>query len=59
MITAKWTGLEEAVRNAEALGKELATEEVLRPALLKTGAPLRDEIARTAPRSRDNKHMAD
>jgi HK97 gp10 family phage protein len=47
------------VRSAEALGKELATEEVLRPALLKTGGPLRDEIARTAPRSRDNKHMAD
>jgi HK97 gp10 family phage protein len=59
MITATWVGLEEAIRNAEALGKELATEEVLRPALLKAGVPLKDEIVRTAPRSRDNKHMAD
>lgn len=59
MITAKWTGLEEAVRNVEALGKELATDEVLRPALLKAGAPLKDEIVRTAPRSRDSRHMAD
>lgn len=59
MITAKWTGLDEAIRNAEQLGRELATEEVLRPALLKTGAPLKEEIVRTAPRSRDSRHMAD
>ena len=59
MITGKWTGLEDAIRNVEALGHELGTDEVLRPALLKVGAPLRDEIVRTAPRSQDTQHMAD
>lgn len=59
MITAKWTGLDEAIRNAEQLGRELATEEVLRPALLKTGAPLKEEIERTTPRSPDAPHVAD
>jgi HK97 gp10 family phage protein len=58
-MTGKWTGLKEAIRNAEALGKELATEEVLRPALLKTGAPLRDELERTAPRSQNAPHVAE
>lgn len=58
-ITAKWTGLEEAFRNAAALGKELATEEVLGPALLRVGGPLKDEIVRTAPHSKDQVHMAD
>lgn len=59
MITAKWTGMEEAIRAAEALGRELATEEVLRPALLKTGAPLKEEIVRTTPRSPNAPHVAD
>jgi len=59
MITAKWTGLEEALRNVEALGHDLASDEVLRPALLKTGAPLRDEFERTSPRSNVAPHVAD
>lgn len=58
-MTAKWTGLEEAIRNAQQLGHELATEEVLRPALLKTGAPLKEDIVRTTPRSPDAPHVAD
>jgi HK97 gp10 family phage protein len=59
MIGGKWMGLEEAMRNVESLGKELASEEVLRPALLKTAQPLKDEIVRSAPRSTDQVHMAD
>lgn len=59
MITAKWTGLDEAIRAASALGHELASEEVLRPALLKTGAPLKEDIVRTTPRSPYAPHVAD
>lgn len=59
MISARWKGLDEAIRNVRALGEELANREVLEPALVKTGEPLRDEIIRTAPRSQDAEHMAD
>jgi len=59
MITAKWTGLDEAIRNVSALGKELAEGEVIEKALVKVGQPLRDDIVRAAPRSRDARHMAD
>ena len=59
MISGKWGNLDDALRSITALGEELSTEEVLRPGLIAAGKELRDDIARTAPRSRDNKHMAD
>lgn len=59
MIGGKWTGLDEAIRNISALGREIAEDEVIGKALVQAGKPLRDDIMRTAPRSRDNRHMAD
>jgi HK97 gp10 family phage protein len=59
MIKARWTGLDQALRNVSALGEELAGEEVVGPALVASGKELRDEIVRTAPRSADSVHMAD
>ncbi len=59
MITAKWTNLEEVIRNVEALGREMATEEVLLPGLKAAGKELRDDIVRAAPRSKIAPHMAD
>lgn len=59
MITGKWTGLAEAIRNVEALGNEIGTPEVMERALVKVGLPLREDIVRAAPRSQDTRHMAD
>ena len=59
MIGGKWTGLEEALRNVEALGAEVGQSEVVGPALLRVGRDLKDDIVRGAPRSKDNRHMAD
>jgi HK97 gp10 family phage protein len=59
VLTARWTGLDEARRNLEVLGKELADSLVVEPALVKVGGTLRDEIARTAPRSPFAPHVAD
>jgi len=59
MIGGKWTGLDEAIRNAYSLGKDIAEGEVIEKALVKVGQPLRDDIVRTAPRSRIAPHMAD
>jgi HK97 gp10 family phage protein len=59
MITARWTGLDEAVRNAQSLGEDIAREEVLEKALVDVGKPLRDEIVRVTPRSNQAPHVAD
>jgi HK97 gp10 family phage protein len=58
-VTGKWTGLREALANVHSLGRELAQKDVIVPALKEVARPLRDEIVRAAPRSRDSKHMAD
>lgn len=58
-MTGKWSGLNEALQNVYTLSRELADKRVIVPALKAVAKPLRDEIVRTAPRSRDNKHMAD
>jgi HK97 gp10 family phage protein len=58
-MKAKWSGLDEAVRNVMALGHEMAAKKVIVPALKRVARPLREEIVRTAPRSRDTRHMAD
>lgn len=58
-MKGKWTGLEQAIQNVHSLGRELAQKDVIVPALKAAAKPLRDEIVRTAPRSRDTKHMAD
>lgn len=59
MITAEWSGLDEALRNVQALGEELSREEVLEPALLRAAGPLRDDLERTAPRGKVAPHVAD
>lgn len=59
ILKAKWAGLDEAIRNVSALGKDIAEGEVIEKALVRVGQPLKDEIARTAPRSKDQRHMAD
>lgn len=59
MLTARWTGLEDAARRAEALGREVARDEVLGRALVKTAEPLRDDIEQTAPRSPVAPHVAE
>lgn len=59
VITARWGSLDQAIRNVAALGREIGNEEVLEKALVDAGRPLRDEIARTAPRSPDAPHVAD
>jgi len=59
IITAEWTDLGKAISNARALGDEIASEEVIEKALLDLGRELRDEIARSAPRSAVAPHMAD
>ncbi len=46
MPTGKWTGLEEAVAAAQALGQELATEKVLLPVLREQAEPLLAEVQR-------------
>jgi HK97 gp10 family phage protein len=58
-VTGEWTGLREAIRNAQALGEEIAREEVLEKALVDVGKPLRDDIARAAPRSPIAPHVAE
>ncbi len=59
MLTARWTGLDDIVKKAEALGREVADNEVMGRALLRTAQPLRDDITRTAPRSRVAPHVAE
>lgn len=59
MLTARWTGLEDITKKAEALGKELAEEKVLGPALVRMAQPLREDIKRAAPRSSVAPHVAD
>jgi HK97 gp10 family phage protein len=59
MIGGKWTGLEQALRNAEALGKDMAASDVIEPTLLRIGGELKEDIVRGAPRSSDAPHMAD
>ena len=58
-IAGRWGSLEGAIRNARALGEDIAREEVLEKALVDVGKPLRDQIARTAWRSPDAPHVAD
>jgi HK97 gp10 family phage protein len=58
-LTGRWTDLEEAIRNVEALGREIADEDVIGPALLRTAKPLHEDIRRTAPRSPFAPHVAD
>jgi HK97 gp10 family phage protein len=59
MITAEWSGLKQAIRNAQALGEDIGREEVLEKGLVTVGRPLRDDIVRGAPRSPDAPHVAD
>lgn len=59
IVGGQWTGLQQAVRNAQALGADLARAEVLEPALLDVGRPLRDGIVADTPRSADAPHVAD
>ena len=54
-----WTSLDAAIGDIYELGHELASKKVVLPALKEIAEPLRDDIVRTAPRSRDTKHMAD
>jgi len=58
-IAARWGSLEGAIRNARALGNDIANEEVLEKALVDVGRPLRDDIARTAWRGPVAPHVAD
>jgi len=59
VLTGRWTGLEQAVRNAALLGKEIGNQEVLEKALVEIGKPLRDGIAGDCPRSPDAPHVAE
>lgn len=59
VITGRWTGLDQAVRNAALLGKEIGNQEVLEKALVEIGKPLRDDIAHDCPRSPDAPHVAE
>jgi len=54
-----WTSLEDAIGEIYELGHELASTEVVLPALKEIAEPLCDDIVRTAPRSQDTEHMAD
>ena len=54
-----WTSLEDAIGEIYELGHELASTKVVLPALKEIAGPLRDDIMRMAPRSRDTEHMAD
>jgi HK97 gp10 family phage protein len=58
-MTAKWSDLNEAIRTAEALGRDVATDEVIGKALLSSARPLLDDIVRTCPRSHVAPHVAD
>lgn len=59
VLTGRWTGLKDAIRNAEALGRDIANDEVIGKALLRTAEPLRDDIAAAAPRSKVAPHVAE
>ncbi len=54
-----WTSLEQAIGDIYELGHELASKEVVLPALKEIAEPLREDIVRMAPRSKDSEHMAD
>jgi len=54
-----WTSLEDAIGEIYELGHELASNKVMLPALKEIAEPLREDIVRTAPRSKDSEHMAD
>lgn len=59
IVTAQWTGLDQARRNVQALGEDIAREEVLEKALLDLGRGLRDQIKPNVPRSPNAPHVAD